>query len=436
MKTNYSFGKAGIAAVLMAALTGCTTYVVQQPEPQPAYVPPPPPEPAPVVVEPAPPPAVVVIQRDDDFYQPLSPYGQWVDVGPYGRCWRPTQVAGDWRPYANGHWETTGDGWYWVSDEPWGWATYHYGRWQLTPQFGWIWVPATQWAPAWVSWREGGGYVGWAPLPPEPRPGIDVSVTIAPAAFCFVDERRMHDPVRPATVIVNNTTIINRTKVINKTKVVNRIVVNEGPRVDEVERVSGHRFQAVSTSDLRHREEAPVAERHHELRAPAQDRNPRPVRQPEPRESGPQQVRTPERPQPARGVDQPVLKKPVGPEPEPNRPHPIEAKPTREVQPVDHRKEQNEKVQKPAEKPAREVRPTERAPEQPQPNADSRGQRPDRFQPQARPAQEPVRERTVKPPKQQREDKAPKNQRPAKEQKNKGHQRETGGTNTDNGNLR
>ncbi len=278
MKTNYRFGKAGIVTVLLASLTGCTTYVVQRPEPQRAYVPPPPPapvivqqapppEPAPVVVDQTPPPAVVVIQQPDDFVQPLSPYGEWITVGAYGRCWRPARVETGWRPYANGHWELTPDGWYWVSDEPWAWATYHYGRWQLAAGYGWVWVPETVWGPAWVSWREGGGYVGWAPLPPEPRGGVSVSVTIAPASFCFVDERRMRDPVRPTTVIVNNTTIINKTVNITKTRVVNKVVINDGPRADEVERVSGKKIQRVSIADLRKQEEEPVAEKHANLRA-------------------------------------------------------------------------------------------------------------------------------------------------------------------------
>src|ERR1051325_948383 len=144
MKTNYSFGKVGIAGALLIALTGCTTYV-QQPAPQTPSIP----APAPVyVAQPAPPPqpapAVVVIQREDDFYQPLSPYGEWIVVGGYGRCWRPARVEVGWRPYSNGHWELTDAGWYWVSDEPWGWATYHYGRWEMAANFGWIWVPQTQ----------------------------------------------------------------------------------------------------------------------------------------------------------------------------------------------------------------------------------------------------------------------------------------------------
>ncbi len=78
----------------------------------------------------------------------------------------PGRSGSGWSPYCNGSWQQTDAGWYWASDEPWGWATYHYGRWDLDPQFGWYWVPQTQWAPAWVSWREGGGYIGWCPLGP------------------------------------------------------------------------------------------------------------------------------------------------------------------------------------------------------------------------------------------------------------------------------
>ncbi|HEY2083232.1 MAG TPA: DUF6600 domain-containing protein [Verrucomicrobiae bacterium] len=351
MKTNYSVGKIGLVTLVLSALTGCTTYVVQQPEPQTAYTPPPPPEPV-VVQQEAPPPAapaVVVIQNENDFYQPLSPYGQWVTVDGYGQCWRPSQVDASWRPYANGHWELTEAGWYWESDEPWAWATYHYGRWELAGGYGWIWVPQTQWAPAWVSWRSGGGYVGWAPLPPEHRGGVGVNVTIAPAAFCFVEERRMHDPVRPTTVIVNNTTIINKTVNITKTKVVNKVVINDGPRADEVERVSGRKFQAVSTAELRHKEEQPVAERQRNVRA-VDNR----VQQPNPRQDNrPQDVRNP--------APHPV---PVT-QPEPRVVQPLPAlrnPPPRGTQPAGdlNNRERPVREQNPAPAPApREVRPVE-----------------------------------------------------------------------------
>src|SRR2546429_2750366 len=112
-----------------------------------------------------------------------------------GRCWRPGRVDAGWRPYCDGHWQRTDAGCYWASDEPWGWATYHYGRWDRSVEFGWIWVPHTQWAPAWVSWRQGAGYVGWAPLPPSARIGtrgiIEARETaVAPHAFVFVRQQR------------------------------------------------------------------------------------------------------------------------------------------------------------------------------------------------------------------------------------------------------
>jgi hypothetical protein len=100
------------------------------------------------------------------FEAGLAPYGEWVVVPHHGRVWRPRHVAAGWRPYFHGRWIWTDDGWFWDSDEPWGWAVYHYGRWYVDPVYGWAWVPGSVWAPAWVSWRFGGGAIGWAPLLP------------------------------------------------------------------------------------------------------------------------------------------------------------------------------------------------------------------------------------------------------------------------------
>src|ERR1051326_2921207 len=95
--------------------------------------------------------AGIEINAASDFYDPLTPYGEWVDVGSYGRCWHPVDVEPGWRPYCEGHWEWTDCGWYWVSDEPWSWACYHYGSWVDDPGYGWCWIPGTEWAPAWVD---------------------------------------------------------------------------------------------------------------------------------------------------------------------------------------------------------------------------------------------------------------------------------------------
>jgi hypothetical protein len=194
----------------------------------------------------------VQIHAKADFHTPLAAHGTWVEVGPHGRCWRPTRVAVSWRPYCVGYWEWTDWGWYWVSDEPWGWACYHYGSWVYDPVYGWVWVPEIEWAPAWVSWRVGGEYVGWAPLPP---PGI----VLAPALFAFVEVRHFRDPVKSSTIIVNNTTIINKTAPITGIKretrslpgaPSQRVVINQGPGVDLVEKATGKKVSTVPIREV------------------------------------------------------------------------------------------------------------------------------------------------------------------------------------------
>src|SRR6185369_10708908 len=180
-RTKCLIGKLGM--VLCSALLGYTTYG----------------QPSVSVSVPLP---SVEIRVESDFYEPLTPHGEWVVVGSYGRCWRPGHVEAGWRPYCHGNWQRTDAGWYWVSDEPWAWATYHYGRWDYADQYGWYWVPQTQWAPAWVSWHSGGGYIGWAPL----YPSVTISAggfvgfsqaRIAPRAFVFVEQRQFLEPIRP-----------------------------------------------------------------------------------------------------------------------------------------------------------------------------------------------------------------------------------------------
>lgn len=101
------------------------------------------------------------------FYVSLSSHGSWAQNAQFGWVWYPRHRPLHWRPYTVGRWAWTDYGdWLWISDEPFGWATYHYGRWYLDPVYGWAWIPGRVWAPAWVSWRVGGGYIGWSPLSP------------------------------------------------------------------------------------------------------------------------------------------------------------------------------------------------------------------------------------------------------------------------------
>lgn len=127
----------------------------------------------------------------DEFYPALSPYGEWIYVSGIGQVWSPYDyvVGADFVPYSTGgQWVLTDAGWSFVSDFDWGWATFHYGRW-MPYHHRWIWVPGTRWAPAWVEWRYGGGYVGWAPLPP---PGF--RVTYVSPGWTYVETRHFYEP--------------------------------------------------------------------------------------------------------------------------------------------------------------------------------------------------------------------------------------------------
>ncbi len=193
----------------------------------------------------------------DFFYDSLSPYGNWVEIGDYGYCWHPDGVDDDWAPYSDGYWAYTDAGWTWVSYEDFGAITYHYGRWVDVDDVGWCWVPGEEWAPAWVSWRSSDDYIGWAPLPPRAiftasigfSTWVDREYDIGPRYYNFCEFRNFGSPaLRP--VIINrsrNVTIINHT--VNITNITVRgdrnLVYVGGPRFDVVSRRSARPIQTL-----------------------------------------------------------------------------------------------------------------------------------------------------------------------------------------------
>jgi hypothetical protein len=108
-----------------------------------------------------------------EFKPVLDGHGEWVNDSTYGTVWVPasSEVGTDFQPYVTaGHWTYSDDTDYvWVSDYSWGWAPFHYGRWVVVPNHGWVWIPGRRYAGAWVTWRYGVGYdyIGWAPAPPD-----------------------------------------------------------------------------------------------------------------------------------------------------------------------------------------------------------------------------------------------------------------------------
>ena len=194
------------------------------------------------------------------FYDELAPYGDWRQVEPHGWVWYP-DVAQDWRPYTVGYWVFTDDyGWTWIAADPWGSIPFHYGRWFYDGDSDrWAWVPGTEWGPAWVGWRSGGGYVGWAPLPPEVR--FDPGAGFAPSerdfgvtwnSWCFVPTARLLSP-RLERVIVprpRNVTIINNTVNVTRYTVIGRRVVNRGIDLDRFERETRSRVVRYRVDDI------------------------------------------------------------------------------------------------------------------------------------------------------------------------------------------
>ena len=181
-------------------------------------------------------------QSIEFFYEALDPHGDWLRVEPHGYCWQPRQARDPgWRPYTDGGWVYTDYGWTWRSNEPFGWAVYHYGRWARLPGRGWIWVPNTEWGPAWVSWRRSDDYVGWAPLPPDAwsttgfSAAVDSYYDIGPGLYNFVRVTDLGEPTYVGRVVApeQNVTIVNQT--VNVTNVTYKTVknkvtiVNQGP---------------------------------------------------------------------------------------------------------------------------------------------------------------------------------------------------------------
>ena len=191
------------------------------------------------------------------FHEQLQPYGRWVSREGADDVWVPNVERG-WRPYTTGHWAYTDQGWAWVADEPWGWAAFHYGRWDYEPELGWAWTPGNVWAPAWVAWRSGGGYLGWAPLPSSvgfTDEGLGLGAAVLTAGFfTFVAEQNILSP-RVATVILpsaRNVIIVENTTNITRYEFVDHRVFNRGIDVHQIEKVTGHPVRALRIAELNH----------------------------------------------------------------------------------------------------------------------------------------------------------------------------------------
>ena len=208
------------------------------------------------------------------FHQELSPYGRWILAEDSQWYWQPTVAAGNpaWRPYwDNGHWVYTDYGWFWSSDYPWGWAAFHYGRWQLHPHHGWLWFPDQTWGPAWVSWRQGGDYCGWSPLPPgvvyerggaafifrgkRVGLGFDFGLGAEHFSFCMVKDlgtpMLRHLPMEHERAVFKQTAIVTRYNTIAVKGDTRGRIVNHGIDIERVTVGRGRPVETIRVQDIR-----------------------------------------------------------------------------------------------------------------------------------------------------------------------------------------
>jgi len=164
------------------------------------------------------------VEDVDVFYDQLQPYGVWVDEPDVGRVFIPSQ--NNFVPYTTGHWEYTRLGFVWISTEPFGWATSHYGRWAYSNPYGrWVWLPDTEWGPAWVEWRQTSDHFGWAPLPPTRvafnySPPVDSWHYCGSAHILDANVTRYYEPRDRVVVIHREARPIEHYQTVSNVKVV------------------------------------------------------------------------------------------------------------------------------------------------------------------------------------------------------------------------
>ena len=241
-----------------------------------------------------------------EFYDQLSPHGEWVQVKPeeiglqpktalskssgnssfsisnllgikdaYAvtevnvemvYVWKPSadlgvsMVAGEtpvYVPYTNGQWVNTDAGWYFKAPTPAEETVSHYGRWVNSPTAGWLWVPGRVWAPAWVDWKQNDSYVSWAPLPPSVYlVNGTMSVPIIEDNNYVIVERKYF--LEPNVYRYNNIYYDDGNRILlsdmtgtDGIVVVNNTIINRGPDVNIIQRIYGRNIELVKIQQVR-----------------------------------------------------------------------------------------------------------------------------------------------------------------------------------------
>ncbi|MBN8570409.1 MAG: hypothetical protein J0M18_12325 [Ignavibacteria bacterium] len=154
----------------------------------------------------------------------------------------PTVVAAApvYRPYTNGQWIATDEGWYFKAPTPQEEIVHHYGRWAYSPAMGWVWVPGRVRSPAWVDWREDENNIAWTPVPPNVYIVNNViePVPVYEDRYVVVEKKYFVEPVVTQYVYVDRVKV-KKMKHLHGLYVRDRVLYNSGPEFVEIERYSG-----------------------------------------------------------------------------------------------------------------------------------------------------------------------------------------------------
>lgn len=241
-----------------------------------------------------------------EFYEQLSPFGEWVQVKPEEIGMKPVSAQLDngnnssfsllslmgvkdanattfentgmvyvWRPssslevtnvegvtpvyvpYSNGKWVNTNKGWYFKANTPAEETTSHYGRWVNSPTAGWLWVPGRVWAPAWVDWKQNDQYVSWAPLPPSVYMvnGSMSSPVIDNSNYVVVEKKYFLEPdvykYNNSYNVNSENNIINSLASVAGLTLVDNILFNRGPEVSVIQTIYGRNIELVNIQQVR-----------------------------------------------------------------------------------------------------------------------------------------------------------------------------------------
>ena len=152
---------------------------------------------------------------------------------------------------------------------------FHYGCWTYTGNYGWLWVPGYEYAPAWVFWRHSEGYCGWAPLPAgalfvggvwryngvRVGVGFDFGLTVGVFTFVAYEHFWEHD-YRHYIVPHDRVVIIYRdSHFVNNYRVVNGRVINEGMGRERMAQLTHREVREENLHEIRAREQQENLER-------------------------------------------------------------------------------------------------------------------------------------------------------------------------------